>query len=149
MELTCSGCIHSPDFPGHIKCHSCARIYADHYENSHQDKIVKLQIFFNQFTAGNGRRQAISGGFHDEEFVCNKTNLKNLHPIDFPLTYTEEPTILQIGIRNPDDGMVLCASQKQIEPHICETRIKKYGWSISFNPSMEYIQHIIEGNIKE
>lgn len=143
-EQTCYGCAHWPDFPGHIKCQGCARIYNDHYEDTNQDKIIKLRIVFTQYT--NGKQYAISGGYYDTTFICKNYKLQNVHPLDFPITESDEATILQLVIKNPSDNMTLCSSYESLAPHVVSAHIKEHNWSIAYEPSMEYMRHVIQAN---
>lgn len=152
-ERTCQGCVHWPSFPGHIKCHGCARVYNDHYENAndhykniHQGKIVKLRVVFTQHIIYGETHRTLSGGYYDTEFICNDCELQNLYQLDFPVTESNVNTLLKLDLKNPSDGLMLCSNYVELTPNVACVRMEKCRWSISYNPSMEYISQAIYAN---
>ena len=148
-DQSCCGCIYFPDFPSYERCQKCSRRYLDHYEDANQGKIITLQVFFTQFVVRDRKQHAICGGYFNTEFICHTSKLQNLHSLEFDIEELDEPSIIQLGIRNPDDMITLCTSQKNLTSHVAGANIRKYDWSLSYNTSMEYVQHMIEANKKE
>ena len=147
-DQLCYGCIYFPDFPGHERCQKCSRRYLDHYEDVNQSKVVTLQVFFTQFVIQDGKQHAICGGYFNTKFICHTSKLHNLHKLEFNIEELDEPSIIQLGIRNPDDRMTLCTNQKNLTPHVAGVTMRKYDWSLYYNTSMEYVQRMIEANKK-
>lgn len=106
-------------------------------------------MFFTQFAIRDGKQHALCGGYFDTEFICHASKIQNLHQLEFDIEELDEPSIIQIGVRNPDNRMTIFTSQKNLLPHVVGVTMQKYNWSLTYDTSMKYIQRMIEANKKE
>lgn len=144
-ELLCIGCSHYSDFPSHIKCHGCSRVYSDHYE-ADKNNIIQLMFQFTQYEICKDDWHELLGGYFLIDFEYDAEKMVNCNKIEFPLEEVPVPTCLEVKLINPKDNRRIGMYTRRLPTRVQGGIVNPHSYILVYGTEREYALSMIERN---